>query len=510
MEAAPSIVEYLYEQGGHRPFKCGYCKSPDTSYNQGVWGFRMNCEDFQGLVDRGFQRSGKFVYKPVMKRTCCPQYVIRMDVKNFKLSKSHKSSIRKFKRFLLEGQKGSVLMEALPGNSSVTSTPADVTSTPTDSGLTVDLTDLPFATKLPGVQSESTSKATALSVTTQRGKEKKPVKAGLGPDPQKPPCKKAKIIRKERKEQRLQTLLQQGVLSEKPPTKIHSSPTRHSDTNSQQFCQDLEKVLAFPESEDHVHRFKTKLIRLDSKDFTDTYDESFQVFKKFQTVIHKESDADSGEKQFNEFLVYTPLKYQEGSGGMATSFGTYHLHYLLDGKIFAVGVLDILPKGVVCEYLYYDPDYRFLTPGVMTAVLEIMLTQQFYIKNPAMQYYYMGFYVQSCPKMNYKRRYSASALLCPETFTYVPLDICIPKLKASEYSRLAAADVKDVCYNCTEDELSGVPVLADMTAMPYVTYTVLHGDHAKSLLEEYVDLVGLELAFKMRLFMGGRVATLGN
>lgn len=40
---------------------------------------------------------------------------------------------------------------------------------------------------------------------------------------------------------------------------------------------------------------------------------------------------------------------------------------------------------------------------------------------PALKYYYMGFYIHSCPKMRYKGKLSASYLLCPETYVWMPL-----------------------------------------------------------------------------------------
>lgn len=493
-----SIVEYLYELGGTRPYKCGYCKSPDTSFTRGVWGFKMTCRDYQVLVDRGFQRSGNFVYKPVMRQTCCPQYVIRMDSRKFKLSKSQKSCIRKFKKYLLEG-----------------STPVPTSGVECSSeGSSEASAAVPDSTPFIGTpiqethaQDASMSEAKSLSSPTPitpAVKDKKVIRPGLGPDPSKPPCKKAKIVRKERRERKLLAKLQDGNTSLQPShtQALASASTSQSRQENTTFCQNLEKFLTFPEEEKCVHKFKTKLVKIHSDDFTATYTESFQVFQKFQTIIHKETVEDSSEKQFKEFLVNTPLRHEEGSGSMAIGFGTYHQQYILDDKIFAVGVLDILPKGVLCEYLYYDPDYRFIAPGVITALLEIQLTQQLYLQNPGIQYYYMGFYVQSCPKMNYKSRYSASSLLCPETYTYIPLERCIPKLKASPYCRLAEAEVPDANEQFTEDMLHPIAVFADMTPMTYRTYITLHGDHIQALMKEYVELVGLQLALRMRLYLG--------
>lgn len=49
-------------------------------------------------------------------------------------------------------------------------------------------------------------------------------------------------------------------------------------------------------------------------------------------------------------------------------YGAYHQWYLLDGKLIAVGVIDILPGCISSKYLFYDPDYNFLSMGTYTAL----------------------------------------------------------------------------------------------------------------------------------------------
>jgi len=49
-------------------------------------------------------------------------------------------------------------------------------------------------------------------------------------------------------------------------------------------------------------------------------------------------------------------------------YGSFHQQYILDGQIIAVGVIDILPNCVSSVYLYYHPDYNFLSLGTYTAL----------------------------------------------------------------------------------------------------------------------------------------------
>jgi arginine-tRNA-protein transferase len=44
----------------------------------------------------------------------------------------------------------------------------------------------------------------------------------------------------------------------------------------------------------------------------------------------------------------------------------------LDGKLIAVGVVDILPKCLSSVYLFYDPDYAFLSLGIYSGLYLIV------------------------------------------------------------------------------------------------------------------------------------------
>lgn len=48
----------------------------------------------------------------------------------------------------------------------------------------------------------------------------------------------------------------------------------------------------------------------------------------------------------------------------------------------------------------------------------------------------MGFYIHTCPKMQYKTRMKPSKLLCPETYAWFDVESCLPKLDKQKYSRL--------------------------------------------------------------------------
>lgn len=55
------------------------------------------------MIDHGWRRSGNYVYRPDMAKTCCPQYTIRLDARTFKPSKAQRSAVNRFARFVRTG-----------------------------------------------------------------------------------------------------------------------------------------------------------------------------------------------------------------------------------------------------------------------------------------------------------------------------------------------------------------------------------------------------------------------
>ncbi len=54
--------------------------------------------------------------------------------------------------------------------------------------------------------------------------------------------------------------------------------------------------------------------------------------------------------------------------GPDVGYGSFHQQYWLDGRIVAVGVIDILPTCVSSVYLYYHPDFASLSLGSYSAL----------------------------------------------------------------------------------------------------------------------------------------------
>ena len=85
-----------------------------------------------------------------------------------------------------------------------------------------------------------------------------------------------------------------------------------------------------------------------------------------------------------------------------------------------MGVLDITNKILNSEYFIYDPEYKFLCPGVLGAVHELEYMRMIQKKyNPSMKEYHLGELSIHAPKVNYKLNYRPGILICPKTRTMI-------------------------------------------------------------------------------------------
>lgn len=153
-------------------------------------------------------------------------------------------------------------------------------------------------------------------------------------------------------------------------------------------------------------------------------DERFELYKKYQIAVHKDKPSEVTKTGFTRFLVESPLVSEERfdeKTGKILSLGCKHQLYRLDGRLIAVGVIDLLPDGLSSVYTFYDPDDRDLVLGKLTALKEIEFTRE-----AGLDFYYMGFYIHDCQKMRYKAEYKPSELLCGTSLEWFPYAACKP------------------------------------------------------------------------------------
>ena len=83
---------------------CGYCKGSKKDKGHSQWGLtshKMTVDDYQKLMDRGWRRCGGYYYKFDFEGSCCQPFTIKLDTKEYEISKSQKKVLKKFNKFLL-------------------------------------------------------------------------------------------------------------------------------------------------------------------------------------------------------------------------------------------------------------------------------------------------------------------------------------------------------------------------------------------------------------------------
>jgi len=348
--------------------------------------------------------------------------------------------------------------------------------------------DLKNPLSIEDVENQAASQETSES---KKVVESPSVKKGLGPDPSKPKAKKKKDLRKEK-----------ALAKLRAAGKSESDYLAHrAAKNPVKTLEELTSPHFPPESR---HRFEIRLVNAQTSDpqFNESYLESYNVYKKYQMVIHKDSPSKCNIGQFKRFLCNSSLLQEEGE----KTFGAFHQQYVVDGRIIAVGVMDVLPHCISSVYLYYDPDYAFLSPGTLTSLFEIAFTRQLQKeKCSALKYYYMGFYIHSCPKMRYKAKYYPSWLLCPKTYDWVPIKTSLLLLDKAKYAVLKQPEVEDgpaLPPPMSHSLINLTGVLYGNRAMIFEFYRSLSTVEEAELQEvqEYMSLVGEVLSKRILLY----------
>lgn len=179
---------------------------------------------------------------------------------------------------------------------------------------------------------------------------------------------------------------------------------------------------------ERVHEAESRLLSTPPEpahDFTvtlepDTFtEEKYAVFENYQRLVHQEPPGKISRTGFKRFLCNSPLRRKTvaGDGGHQRELGSFHQCYRLDGKLVAIGVLDLLPECVSAVYFLYHESISRFSPGKLGAMREIALALE-----GGYRWWYSGYYIHSCPKMRYKIDYSPQYVLDPETLAWDLLD----------------------------------------------------------------------------------------
>lgn len=127
-------------------------------------------------------------------------------------------------------------------------------------------------------------------------------------------------------------------------------------------------------------------VTIEPDDFTE---EKYEMFEYYQRTVHNEPKRRISKPGFNSFLCNSPLQRSshtwENGRRVERILGSWHQCYRLDGKLIAVGVLDLLPQAVSAVYFMYNEEGAKWSFGKIGALRETALAIE-----SGYRYYYMG------------------------------------------------------------------------------------------------------------------------
>lgn len=186
-----------------------------------------------------------------------------------------------------------------------------------------------------------------------------------------------------------------------------------------------------------AHQFE---VVLEPDNFTE---EKYALFANYQKKFHHEGPSDISKSGFKRFLCSGLRRSTCIQNGKEKKIGSYHQCYRLDGKLIALGVLDLLPHCVSSVYLIYHEDVNNWNFGKLSALREISLALE-----GDYQYYYMGYYIHSCIKMRYKATFRPTYILDPQLNVWDPLNSdMMQRLSARKWVSMAVERALELSLN---------------------------------------------------------------
>ncbi|CAK7198907.1 Arginyl-tRNA--protein transferase 1 [Sporothrix eucalyptigena] len=185
------------------------------------------------------------------------------------------------------------------------------------------------------------------------------------------------------------------------PTSKHGKWSKAKRGGNEQTQPASEAAIAI----EPAHRFE---VTLEPDTFTN---EKYEVFENYQRIVHKEPPSKISKRGFASFLCNSPIRREThiDEEGRQRQLGSFHQCYRLDGRLVAIGVLDLLPNCVSSVYFLYHESVHTHSPGKLSAMREIALARELNYR-----WWYSGYYIHGCPKMRYKLDFLPQYVLDPE------------------------------------------------------------------------------------------------
>ncbi|KAL7810934.1 arginine-tRNA-protein transferase [Trichoderma aethiopicum] len=100
-EASSVGGELISPIGYSNSSKCGYCGTRGQSFSYYANTSSLSPQFYLKMLDRGWRRSGRLLYRPNQRASCCPHYSIRLDSEEFYPTRSQRHTINRFNKHVL-------------------------------------------------------------------------------------------------------------------------------------------------------------------------------------------------------------------------------------------------------------------------------------------------------------------------------------------------------------------------------------------------------------------------
>jgi arginyl-tRNA--protein-N-Asp/Glu arginylyltransferase len=132
-----------------------------------------------------------------------------------------------------------------------------------------------------------------------------------------------------------------------------------------------------------------------------------RVLRKGSLIDVKFSNLNYKEEIYNIYKTHSEVKFNKEtdmedfiSSFYNPSCPTIQSEYYLDGKLFAIGFIDVSSEALSSIYFAYYPDFEKYSPGTLSVLKEIE-----FAKTSGFKFYYLGYYVEKNKSMSYKNRF---------------------------------------------------------------------------------------------------------
>jgi arginyl-tRNA--protein-N-Asp/Glu arginylyltransferase len=127
--------------------------------------------------------------------------------------------------------------------------------------------------------------------------------------------------------------------------------------------------------------------------------EHFEVYRQHSMFVSEENSPGSPESYVQAFL--------------SSQVDTHLIEYHYEGQFVGASILDEGALSVSSVYVFWDPALAHLSPGTFSALWEMHWALE-----RGKRFYYLGYYVAECSRMNYKARFRPYELLDWQTMRW--------------------------------------------------------------------------------------------